>query len=468
MSGTLWASNRLLAAIIVFGPLAGAVRAQSGSLTLRGALAEASRATPAVRLAAAASDAEEARVLVTLRGLLPSVRAEAGVMRTTDPVATFGATLRQRSITTADFDPARLNYPAAISNHQGGVIIEQPLVNVDAWIGRRAAVAAARAARASEEWTRAGTRADVVRAYYGAVLAGERVRTLAAAARAARGHVAQAEAQVRNGLATRSDALLASVRAADVEAQLAEAGGQAAIARRQLGVLLGRSGDEEAIVPATLPSVTAIRALAAADTAATAGESRADVDAADLGFDAARADAARARAARLPRVNSFARYDWYSATRPYTGDKTWTVGLMASWSIFDAASELADARGAAARADLARTASDAVKAKARLEAEQTRITLNVALERLAIAERALGQSTEAHRIVSRKYAGGLATVVELLDAQATETQTALGLVEASSGTIVAVAERRKALGGDPGSVAGLEDAIVPRADSTAR
>jgi outer membrane protein TolC len=35
---------------------------------------------------------------------------------------------------------------------------------------------------AAEEWTRLSTRVDVVRAYYGAVLAGERVTALRAAA----------------------------------------------------------------------------------------------------------------------------------------------------------------------------------------------------------------------------------------------------------------------------------------------
>ena len=49
---------------------------------------------------------------------------------------------------------------------------------------------------------------------------------------------------VRQGLVTKSDALLASVRAGDVDAQLAEAEGAAATARRQLAVLLGRDGGD--------------------------------------------------------------------------------------------------------------------------------------------------------------------------------------------------------------------------------
>jgi len=69
----------------------------------------------------------------------------------------------------------------------------------------------------------------------------------------------------------------------------------------------------------------------------------------------------------------------------------------------------------------------------------------------------VAQSAEAHRIVSRKYDGGLAGVAELLDAEAAETQSVLGLSEARWSAIVAAAERRRALGLDPASLASLDD-----------
>ena len=47
-------------------------------------------------------------------------------------------------------------------------------------------------------------------------------------------------------------------------------------------------------------------------------------------------------------------------------------------------------------------------AKAKLDAQQSATTLRVALARLDIAERSVQQSIDAHRIVGRKYAGGLA------------------------------------------------------------
>ena len=459
----------LLASLILTlgGAAATPVHAQ---LTLREAFRQADHRAYGNRVAAGSAAAQHAQALAPLKGVLPSIRFEAGYLRTTDPIGVFGATLRQRTITQADFDPTRLNYPAAVGNYLGGVVIEQPLLNADAWMGRRAAVSAAAASRASEEWTRLSTRVDVVRAYYGAVLAAERATTLRSAARAAHAHVAQAQALVRQGMATKSDALLAEVRAGDIDAQLAEAEGGAQTARRQLAVLLGRDGAElpsDVAAPSALPSGERIRATVAGDTAAVAAVPRADVRSAGLGRDAARGDALRARSTYLPRLNSFARYDWNSPDRLYAGDRNWTVGIMASWSPFAGASELADVQATAGRAAAAQAQAEAAQANARLEAEQTRTALGVALTRLAIAERSVVQSAEAHRIVGRKYDGGLATVVELLDAQAAETQSALARSQARWGAIVAGAERLRALGLDPAALAALDDSTTVAARDSA-
>ena len=446
----------------------GASRA-GAQLTLGEAFRQADRAAYGNRIATGQADAQSAQALAPLQGILPSLRFEGGYVRTTDPIGVFGSTLRQRTISQADFDPQRLNYPDPVGNYQAGIVVEQPLFNADAWTGRRAAVRAAGASRAQQEWTRLSTRVDVVRAYYGAVLAAERATTLRAAARAAQAHVAQAESMVRQGLATKSDALLASVRAGDIDAQLAEAEGAAATARRQLALLLGRDGGDlppELAAPERLPSSDRIRAVVAADTAATSPAPRADLRAASEALAAARADALRARSAYLPRLNSFARYDWNSADQLYAGDRNWTVGIMASWSPFAGASTLSDVRATAGRADAARAQAEAAQASANLHAEQTRIALSVALTRLAIAERAAAQSAEAHRIVGRKYAGGLATVVELLDAQAVEVQSALGVSHARWGAIAAAADRRLALGRDPATLEALDDPALAALDSS--
>lgn len=446
------------AALLTAAPLG----AQGGAerLTLRDALARADRGAYGNRAQGAMAEAQRAQTLLPLRGVLPSVRFDAGFMRTTDPIGAFGTTLRQRVITQQDFDPRRLNYPAVAQNYSGAVVLEQPLLNTDALVGRRAASRASDAARANAEWTAIATRVDVIRAYYGAVLATEKVATLEAAVRAAREHVRQAELMARNGLVTPSDALLASVKAGEVETQLLEAQGDAQNATLGLATLLGTPGDTAWRLPDGLPVSDALRALATEALDAGVGDTRADVDAARAGADAADADATRARSVYLPRLNGFARYDWNSAARPFGGDNNWTVGVMASWTPFSGASELADVRTTKSRLAAADAMREGAEARAQLEVQQTATAVRTALARLEIAERGMRQSIDAHRIVSRKYAGGLAPVVELLDAAAIETQSRLGHSWARHALLVSTAERRKALGLDPAALRSLDDAPV--------
>ncbi len=482
------AAGRQASAVVATAPAA-------PLLTLEAALARADGAAYANRVAAGRAEEEGARPVAALQGILPTLRFEAGYMRTTDPIGAFGVALRQRRIEQADFDPARLNDPAATTNHTAGVVVEQPVLNADAHIGRLAAGHAAAAGAASERWTRLGTRVDVVRAYYGAVLAAEQVATLEAAAGAAHAHVRQADALVANGLATRSDALLASVKAGEVDAKLVGARGDARLARSQLALVMGAPGDVAFALPARLPTPAAIRALvaaspagpsaadleaaagggavpagpsgpasdaalpasAAASAAALAGvEGRADVVAAREALAAARLDVRRAESLLLPRVNAFARYDWNAAGWSWGEKRNWTVGVMASWSPFAGASQVAEVRAAAGRRAAARAGAEEAAAGGRLEAERAENAREVALARLAIAERAAAQSAEAHRIVTKKYEGGLATVLELLDAAAVETRASLALSGARYDAIVAEAERLRDTGQDPAVLSRLD------------
>jgi outer membrane protein TolC len=130
---------------------------------------------------------------------------------------------------------------------------------------------------------------------------------------------------------------------------------------------------------------------------------------------------------------------------------------MASWSPFAGASEIAQRRTAQGRLEAARAAAEGAAAGARLEQDAMRTQLAVALAQLGIAEISVTQASEAYRIVNRKYAGGLATIAELLGADAVETQTRLGLSDARYQAIIAVAAARQADGLDLMPLTALEN-----------
>ena len=419
-------------------------------LTLAEALRRAERAAYANRGARAAADAQRAVANSALRGVLPSIGADAALLRTTDPINAFGFALKQREVSMASFNPATLNDPAAVTNYAAGLTLQQPLVNGDAWAGLKAARAAAAATDQQAAWTRVSTSAQVVQAYYGAVVAGDMARTLQAAERSAREHVRAAELALANGLVTKSDALLAKVRAGEIEAQRIEADSRARLARRQLALVLGTPGDTLFVLPDSLPRAVA-PSVPSADTAL-----RADVKAARLAQDAAKYDRLRAGASLLPRLNSFARYEWNSPARMGEGKPMWTLGAMLSWSLFGGGAELADVQAATARARGAAVQAEGAQAAAALERDDADASWRVAEARAAIADTSVTQSDEALRIVRRKYEGGLAAISELLDAAAANTQARLMRADARYKLITAAAARLKAWGGDPAALAVLD------------
>ncbi len=413
-------------------------------LTLAAALARAERAGYANRIAQGTSAEQAGAALAAYRGILPSVRLEGSYLRTTDPLAAFGMLLRQRAVTPAAFAPDRLNDPAAIGNLSTGLVVEQPVFNADAWLGRRAAVLASRASGAAERWVRAGTAVEITRGYWGAVLIGEQVTALTAALEAARAHVRQAEALSQQGMVTRADVLLASVKAGEVEALRLGAESEQRMAHLGLALLMGDPADTLFTLPPTLPPADTLRDAAGAPVGGPGV--RADVAAAELAERAARTDVRRAQVAYLPRLNGFGRLDWNTPRSAFGGQSAWTVGLMVSWSPFAGGSELAEMRAARGRRDVARAQAEAARAQGALEERQSADRVQLAAARMDITERGVAQAAEAHRIVERKYEGGLATVSELLDAASVETSTRLGALAARYEVLVATAEWQKARG----------------------
>ena len=414
-------------------------------LSLRQAMARADSQAYPNRIAQARVAGRSADRDRTLQALLPTVRAEAGWIRTTDPLNAFGFTLRQRSVTRAAFDPDQLNFPPATSNLGTGLVLEQPLINTDLWFARSAATSMADAASAQARWTVSGTRLDVVAAYFGGVLAREQVAALEAGHAAARSHVRMAESLLAQGMVTRSDVLLAEVKAGELEANLAAARGDLALAVGRVATTVGTPDDLSLTLPTALPGLDLIGQLHQTPDSTLP---RADLEAARLGVNAAEDNLRRAKASMLPRINSFARYDWNDPSALAGGEPSWTVGVMASWSFFSGGAELADQRSARAQRDGARAMAEAAEAAARLDRAARKNELEVALVAAVIGDRAVTWSAEARRIVARKYQGGLATVTELLEATAIETRSQLEYAAARYRAILAAAAWLQALGGD--------------------
>jgi outer membrane protein len=124
-----------------------------------------------------------------------------------------------------------------------------------------------------------------------------------------------------------------------------------------------------------------------------------------------------ANAAFLPSV-AF-RAGWESNRESFlgSGGTNWMVGLAMQINLFEGTGKFA--RASEAAADLRKAEADKQKADdaVRLEVRRAYLDREAAAERVEVAQTAVDQARESHRITEARYEGGLANVTDLLRSQ---------------------------------------------------
>jgi len=138
--------------LLVLCTLAVAAPGPARALTLEEAVRAAWSRHLGLAAGAAAVEAARADAAAAGAGALPTLALTARGVRTDEPLMAFGLRLDQGRIGMADFDPARLNDPSAISAVGAGVSLTQPIYAGGRIVaGRRALSAQARAEEKSQE-----------------------------------------------------------------------------------------------------------------------------------------------------------------------------------------------------------------------------------------------------------------------------------------------------------------------------
>ena len=412
------------------------------SLPLADALARAAEHHPAVVAAKWERRGREADALGSAAAFLPQLSAELAGVRTDDPVAVFGTKLRQGRFGQADFAIDPLNFPDAVGDVSTTLAVEQPVFQPEALSGRKAARAAAQAGRLAEK--RAGQVAafDIVRAYFGARLAIQRVGVLEESLAAARGTLAQVEKLRREGVVTIVDEQLARSRASELEAAVAGSRTARTAAADLLAELLGYQ-------PGTV-ELDLTDSLARLEEAAPAPADRTDLAALRAAVGARDAGVLRARSQWIPSVAAFGSLRWHDRDVGLgVGPRHWTAGLLVRWVPFRGLAGVGALRRAQADREAARAQLEAAERRAAAEvraAEAERSAAGAAFESASIA---LVQASQAARAATSRYEAGVATISELLAVRAAESSQRIASLQALYQARVADAALVLALGGTP-------------------
>jgi outer membrane protein TolC len=171
-------------------------------------------------------------------------------------------------------------------------------------------------------------------------------------------------------------------------------------------------GDPDATVPEALAARTDLRAF-------------------DARIGQARQAETIALSGRLPQIGLGAQYEW-NGSQPFDPrGNNWTVGASLRIPLYDGCEGLARRQRARADRERLEAMRDAMADGVDLEIRGAGADRTAAAERRRLAESNAALSLEALRIVRERYAEGLATMVELLGAEASATQARAAKAQAA-------------------------------------
>lgn len=336
---------------------------------------------------------------------LPTLTAQAGWMRTDEPMMAFGMKLNQARIQASDFNPASLNHPDAVHGLGGSITLQQPLYaggRIDA--ARRATDAMASAEAAQQARRKQEMAAAVVKAYFGAQAASAGVTYAEEAAKTAQATEAFVAARVEQGLMLKAD--LARVKAwrAQTDAQLAEARHRAFSARSSLSLLIGDLPYDHLSTPLdTTP-----------EPASSAGV-RSDLEASRLQAEAAKAQAQAVAGSFRPEVGLSLGVGASRETFGDPGGHWTTASIGAKWTFsFSDTRRTQAARASARAAELSLSWQRAVASR---EVSESKQAITTAEAKVKAADEALQAATEARDLRQARHREGLLPLTELLDAE---------------------------------------------------
>ena len=413
-----------------------------GQLTVERAIARAvatSHRLAEVRARGAAAEAVTSQREAARR---PLVSGQLGYTRT-NHVEEFGLPDPQGRV--------QVFYPDVPDNYRARIDLQWPIYTG----GRlqaleRAARAEAGAVGEELDAARADLKLEVTRAFWAVVTARESARVLEEALKRVDAQLGDVRTRFDAGFVPPNDVSSVEAQRARQQMLLIEARNQAAVAEADLARLIdapaGAGLQLDAALDAPPQAARAVDALVQ-----DARGARSERSALELRIQAAMDRVEAARGGRRPAVSLVTGYDYARPNakifpRRDEWQDSWDVGVNVSWALWDSGRTAAEAAEASALVTAARERLAAFDETLALEVRQRQLDLSSARAQIAAAGEGVRSAADSRRVVQERFAAGVATTTELLDAQVALLEAELDRTRALAGARLAEARLERALG----------------------
>jgi outer membrane protein TolC len=406
-------------------------------VTLDQAVAAALRTHPQILQSKAGIDSAASRMQEQTSSRLPKVQVSELITRGNNPTYVFGSLLEQGQFGPGNFSIPALNDPAALTNLRSAIT-----TSVSIFDGHRttAQIDAARESRNQAELTlqltEQSVRFEVIRAYYGLLVARSAKSVADQAVRTAESNVQRVQDRLRVGLVVDSDLLAAQVELSNLRRQQIQAQGDIVAAEAGLNTWMDASLDVSPQISGTLADKT-FQIESQDVLIQRAIEHRPDYAVTSSVVRAAEDLIREARADSLPNARAFASVG-LSSRNLTTGSSDYLFGANVTFDIFSA-----ERKSRSSEARIAQTSAKAQQCErgnqVRLDVVRAVQQFLTAKQQLDVARSSVEQAQEALRIIQDRYDLGLTTITDLLRAQTEFVRAQMGVLESRHAYVVGYA-----------------------------
>ncbi len=382
--------------------------------TLEEAQARALQASHRLAELRARQGAADANVDVRAAADRPTVAAQAGYLRTNHVEEFF--------VPGPSGTPQQLIYPDVPDNWRTRLDLQWPIYTggrTDAL--ERAARAEASAVTADLGSARADLRLEVARAFWALVTARSSVGVLERAVERAQAFVNDVRQRLNAGLVPPNELASAEAQESRQRVLLIDAQNLREVTAAELARLLGESvltpiepAERLEFTPGALASFDALVAQARAD--------RDDRRAIERRIEVADDRRTAAGAGLRPSIAvvggvDYARPNPRIFPRSDLWNDSWDAGINVTWPLWDGGRTKAEVAEASANAEAVRQRLAEFDTVLSLEVRQRMLELESGRAAVAAADDAVRSAEEARRVVAERFAAGVVTYTEVLDAQ---------------------------------------------------
>jgi outer membrane protein len=432
-----------LQAAAVAALLAGPASAQTpDGLTLDDAIARGLSASHRLAELGARQEAAAAAVQGRRAASLPQVSAQAGYTRT-NHVDEFAIQVPGAA--------SRVVYPDIPDNYRTRLDFQWPIYTfgrLDAL--ERAARAEATATGHDREAARDDLKFEITRAYWGSVTAREAVRVLEESLKRMDASLEDMRNRLNVGLVAPNDVLSVEAQRSRQQMLLVQARNNREQTLADLRRLIGAAPDSP-LEPAGILESPGGALEPAAGLVVSAREARPDRQALESRLAGAgeRREAARANGRPLLSLGAgvdYARPNTRIFPRTTDWNESWDVSVNFSWTFWDFGRVQADVAEARANERAMRERLAEFDSVLAVEVRQRRLDVESARAVVPAANDSVRAATEARRVVGERFAAGVATPTDVLDAQLALLQADLDRTQALANVRLAEARLERALG----------------------